>query len=405
VLYLRALPYEQGPDTSLQDYKRAEQLLNQAIALDPNFALAHAHLGSTCAEVYHFWEPLETWKTKARTAAETALRLQPNLAEGHLALGQCTYWIDANYEQALTEFGLAQRLAPSNSSIGLLVAAIQRRQGKWEECLAGFERVQDLDPQNSNVVRNLLFTNSALRRWPAAAKAAERFEALAPDSVVAKQQMGYVQFQWKGNTAAVSAAMAGISPGEDPDGEVTSSNWDGAMLQRDFIRAAKILESSPLTEVSYLNGGLTPKSFLAGGTALALGDQERAREDLDAARKLFESAVAEAPEAAERHANLGICYAFIGQKENAIREGMRAVELKPETSDATDGAGISACLALIYARLAEKDLAIPLIERLLKTPGAVDSVFYSITVNDLKYRWEWDPIRSDPRFQKLLAAE
>src|SRR5438552_19211334 len=115
------------------------------------------------------------------------------------------------------------------------------------------------------------------------------------------------------------------------------------------------------------------------------------------------SPVEEAPLNAERHADLGWFYAFAGRKDEAIREGRRAVDLKPESKDAIDGAIMNCYLALIYVRVGENDLAIPLIERLLKTPGAVDSVDYSITVNDLKYRWEWDPIRNDLRFQKLIA--
>ena len=111
----------------------------------------------------------------------------------------------------------------------------------------------------------------------------------------------------------------------------------------------------------------------------------------------------EAQASAERHANLGWLYAFMGRKEDAIREGRRAVELKPESKDAYDGAIMNCYLALIYARLGEKELAFPLIEHLLKTPGAVDSVDYSITINDLKYRWEWDPIRKDPRLNQILA--
>jgi len=93
----------------------------------------------------------------------------------------------------------------------------------------------------------------------------------------------------------------------------------------------------------------------------------------------------------------------MGRKNEAIREGRRAVELKPESKDAVDGAIMNCYLALIYARVGEKDLVFPLIQRLLKTPGAVDSVDYSITVNDLKYRWEWDPLRDDPRFKQLIA--
>jgi hypothetical protein len=95
----------------------------------------------------------------------------------------------------------------------------------------------------------------------------------------------------------------------------------------------------------------------------------------------------------------------MGRKGDAIREGERAVELKPESKDAVDGALMNGYLALIYARVGENDLAIPLIERLLKIPGAVDSADYSITINDLKSRWEWDPIRGDPRFQKLIAGK
>lgn len=404
VLYLRALPYEQGPDTLLQDYKRAVQLYSQAIALDPNFALAHARLASTYAEIFHFHEPLDSWKTKARSAAETALRLQSNLAEAHFALGQCIYWIDGNYEGALAEFAIAQRLSPSNANVGLLVAAIKRRQGRWEECLAAFENIQKLDPENPNIVRNLVFTNSALRRWPEAARAAQRLRAMAPDSLVAKIQAGYIDFEWKGDTTTLRTELAQVPAGEDPDGMVTAYGWDLAMLERDFFRAEQVLTASPLSEVSYLNGGLTPKSFLAGCTGAARDDLVLAQKSFESARRVFENAVKEAPSSAERHANLGLCYAFMGRKEDAIREGRRAVELKPESKDAYDGAIMNCFLALIYARVGENDLAIPLIERMLRTPGAVDSVNYSITVNDLKFRWEWDLLRNDPRFQKLVSA-
>jgi tetratricopeptide (TPR) repeat protein len=112
--------------------------------------------------------------------------------------------------------------------------------------------------------------------------------------------------------------------------------------------------------------------------------------------------VKESPKSAERHANFGLVNAFMGRKEEALREARRAVELKPESKDALDGSLINAYLALVYVRVGENDLALPLIERLLKISGPVDSCNYSITVNDLKYRWDWDPIRNDPRFQKLI---
>jgi tetratricopeptide (TPR) repeat protein len=194
-----------------------------------------------------------------------------------------------------------------------------------------------------------------------------------------------------------------VPAGTDPDGVITSVRWDVAMVDRDFADARQVLEKCPLSDISYTNAGATPKSFFVGCIFLATGNNAEARKAFELARPAFEAQVKEAPDSADRHANLGWCYAFMGQKEDAIREGRRAVELKPESADAFDGAIMNCYLALIYARCGENDLAIPLIERLLKTPGAVDSVVYSITVNDLKHRWEWDPIRNDPRFQQLIA--
>src|SRR5215510_2580721 len=402
VFYLRANQIARNPDTELEDYKTAEQLYMQAIALDPNFALAHARLASVCAEIFHYYEPTESWKTKACTEAETALRLQPNLAEAHLALGECIYWMDQDYERALEQFDIAARLSPSNGDIARLIAAINRRQGKWEQALQEYERVAQLDPQNPNTVRELIFINTAMRRWPEAAVWAERMRAMAPTSTVAKIQSGYVDFWWKGDTLLLKSLVDSVAATNDPDGAVTACRWEVAMLRRDYSEAKNVLQSSSLNELSYTNAGATPRSFFEGCIYLAQNDNVNAQKAFELARPAFEAAVEEAPESAYRHANLGWLYGFMGRKDDAIREGQRAVELKPESKDAVDGAIMNCYLALIYTRVGEKDRAIPLIGRLLKTPGAVDSVDYSMTVNDLKYRWEWDVLRSDPRFQKLL---
>src|SRR6266700_7860218 len=133
VFYLRANQIARNPDTLLEDYKKAEQLYKTAIGLDAKFALAHARLASTRAALFHYYEPLDAWKTKARVEADVALQLQPNLAEAHLALGQCMYWIDQDYNRALVEFDTASRLSPNNSEAGGLIAAIKRRQGRWRQ--------------------------------------------------------------------------------------------------------------------------------------------------------------------------------------------------------------------------------------------------------------------------------
>jgi TolB-like protein/class 3 adenylate cyclase/Flp pilus assembly protein TadD len=403
VFYLRANQISRSSDTLLEDYKTAEQLYLQAIALDRNFALAHARLASVRAEIFHFHEPLEGWKTKARSEAEVALRLQPNLAEGHYALGQCIFWMDEDYARALEEFDKALQLAPNNAEVGALIAAIRRRQGKWPESLEAYEKAQLIDPQNANIARNILITNTAMRRWPEAARAAEHWRKLAPSSLAAKIQSGYIDFWAKGDTHLLKTLLNEVQPGVDPDGIITACRWEIAMLERDYDTAQRVLEASSLTEVDYMNGAATPISFLEGCTLLARGDGEKAKSKFELALPSWETAVKEAPKSAERRANLGLLYALMDRKDDAIGQGWRAIELKPESKDAFDGAIMNCYLALIYTRLGQKDLAFPLIERLLKTPGAVDSVDYSITVNDLKFRWEWDKIRDDPRFQKMIA--
>src|SRR5581483_8035116 len=198
--------------------------------------------------------------------------------------------------------------------------------------------------------------------------------------------------------------LAEIPAGTDPDGVVTTCRWDVAMIERDFAGAKRAMDASPLTEFLYTNAGASPKSFFSGCIPLAQGNLEEAQKLFNAALSTYEAAVRESPSSAERHASLGLIYALMGRKEDAIREGRRGVELKPESVDALDGVLMNSYLALIYTRCGEKELAFPWLERLLKTPGASDSGNYSVTVNDLKFRWEWDPIRTDPRFAKLLSV-
>jgi serine/threonine-protein kinase len=311
--------------------------------------------------------------------------------------------MDKDYDRALEQFEIASRLSPSNADTRRLIAAIERRQGKWQEALEAYERVAKLDPQNPSTARELMYTNSSMRRWPEAARWAEQMRALAPTSLVAKIQSGYIDFQWKGDTRLLKSMLDEIPAAVDPDGSVTAARWDVAMLQRDYSAAKRILETSSVNEISYSIAALTPKIFLEGCTYVAQGDNASAQKAFEQTRPAFEAAVKEAPESAERHARLGWLYALMGRKNDAIAEGQRAVELKPESKDALDGSLMNGYLALIYARVGENDLAIPLIERLLSTAGPVDSADYSITVNDLKYRSEWDPLRNDPRFQKLIA--
>ena len=179
---------------------------------------------------------------------------------------------------------------------------------------------------------------------------------------------------------------------------------DLSLLLKWSSAAENVLRASPRAQIDYLNGGNTPKTFLAGCISLARGYPDKAQPLLEQSRVELAEAVEQSPLVGGVHANLGLVCAYLGRKEDAIREGRRAVELKPISKDAVDGAIMLCYLAVIYAQTGEKDQALTLLERLLKTPGTVDSVSYSITLNDLRYRWEWDHLRGDPRFQKMLAS-
>jgi TolB-like protein/Tfp pilus assembly protein PilF len=404
VLYLRGRTYQTRPDNLLQDFESAAKLYEQAIALDPNFALAHARLSATISQIYHWFEPTEAVKNKARTEAEQSLRLQPDLGEGHLALGLYFYYEEANYKEALREFDLAARALPNDGDVGLFIAAVQRRQGHLAEAIAAYKKAEAIDPRNQVTLYDASQTYFGLRDWQNALRGLDRVLALAPDSVNVKIQRGYTEFFWKGSTASIKAALDSIPANIDPDGIVTFARWDVSLMDRDPAAAEKALAACRLETITSPAGIPLPKTYLQGCIDLLRGDDARAQQNFGAARPALEKIVADSPQDAPRHAQLGLLYAFLGRKEDALREAHRAVELQPVSRDVIEGAVVQAFQALVFARTGETDKTVSEVERLLTTPFAVDYADDSVSLSDLRTRWEWDPLRNDPRFQKILAG-
>src|SRR5256885_6649692 len=185
LLFVQAHDYgsqrEMFHDTSL----KAEPLFEQAIKLDPNFSLAYAGLSMVESWIYHSSEPIAARREKARLNADEALRLQPDLPEGHLALGFSYYYGDRDYERALAEFEIAKRGLPNEAQAYMAIGAIQRRQGKWAESTANLEKAATLDPKNTSVLTNLIFGYMAQRDYETADKVADRVIAAAPQSLQA----------------------------------------------------------------------------------------------------------------------------------------------------------------------------------------------------------------------------
>jgi TolB-like protein/Tfp pilus assembly protein PilF len=402
VIYLRALDYEKNAETSPAEYyATVNQLYAQAIALDPKFALAYARASMNYSK--QFWQTPElTLKAKARTLAEEALRLSPALGEAHLALGVYLDLVELNYSAALDQFAIALNALPNNVEVLQYTAKIYRRQGRWREAIAGFEQARSLNPlvEPQQLVRTLW----AVRDWPATAAAIKRnLQRQSPGMPFAKMNLASIEIVTNCNVAAARAWLQKIPAGIDPDGDVTLANWNLSMLERDWAAAEKWLADFPSDEFPETG----PKSFYQAQTALARGDMELARTLFEKVRPTLESDVRAHPENSDSHAALGRLYAYMGRKEDAIREGRHGVELSPERTDALNGPLRASDLALIYALTGEIDQAVTLIERLLQTPGAtLPDVFQSgsITQAELRLRWQWDKLRKDARFQKILAG-
>jgi TolB-like protein/Tfp pilus assembly protein PilF len=403
VLYLKARPYESNPDRLFEDLTLAERLYSEALQHDPSFALAHARLSATLARLYHWFDPTADRKMQIKKSADRALELKPDLGEGHLALGLYYYWAEGAYDKALEEFRLAAAALPNDGEIGYFSAAIRRRQGKSNENLELLKRTLDVDPGNANVAYEIGYTHAFLHDWAKAAQMYDRVLSLARDTPNFKINRAYIDLYASGKTDTLKSALAEIPSGVDPSGLVSRARWDLAMLERDYAAADRAIASYAL-DVFQCDEMPMPKSFFRGCTALARGDASAAQAQFAAALPAFESAVKEAP-TGHRHANLGLLYSFMGRKEDAVREGRRAVELEPETKDAVQAPWMKGFLAMIYVRTGDLDSALPLLERALASPFPVDNTMCCITYNDLRKRWQWDPARNDPRFQKLLEEK
>jgi serine/threonine protein kinase/tetratricopeptide (TPR) repeat protein len=397
VLYLTAL----GTDDEIA----AEQLYMQATALDPGFALAYARASILNSKISGSMTGDHRAHTaKARAQAEEAVRLSPTLGEAHMALGLCLYWGDKKYDAALKEFEVAAAASPNNAEIYIYVAGIDRRQGRWRESVASFERAMSLDPRNGRIAFNAGNNHLFMRDWPAAAACYNRVLEIAPDSVSPKISLAYLEVFRNGNPAAGRRFLENIPAASDRDGLLAAARWDLAMLERDYAAAEKVLTDSPLED--FPNAGDAPKTFYQGCIALARGDKESAQRYFAVARPALEGWVRDDPNDPDHHARLGLLYAYMQRKEDAIREARRAIELEPESENAFHGARWAANLAMVYALVGEPDQALTLIERLLSTPGAVHYPDYpgNITLAELRLRQEWDSLRSNPRFQKILAG-
>ncbi|MGI8820353.1 MAG: hypothetical protein ACR2ID_05730 [Chthoniobacterales bacterium] len=401
--YLKGLELETRPDISLEYYNQAEEFYGRAAALDPNFALAHAKLSSTVAVTYHEFDPTEERSRRARAEADESLRLNPNLGEGHIALAHWYYWIQGDYETALRELAVAEKFLPNSVDVPSSIAAIRRRQGRWRDALREYGRALSRDPRNGGIAQEETFTHFMIRDWAGSRVSADNLYAMAPTSASAAMFRAYVEIFERGEVDAARKIASTVSPRADADA-VAVTNWQFAMIARDFKEAETAVAATHFERFDVPSGPAFPRAYLEGCIALARGDPDRGRVQFESARAEFQKQVDAHPTDASRYAALALVDGFLHRHDEAIREAQRAIELKPVRKDALLGALYEANLALVYAHTGETDKAMALIERLITTPGAVNFGEGSVTLQDLRLRWEWDPLRNDSRFQKIIAG-
>jgi serine/threonine-protein kinase len=379
------------PDKFRSNTERAEQLFEKATKLDPNFAGAFAALAWVHDWNYHDFDPTPGRKEKARAAAVEALRLQPNLPEAHLAMGFYYYYCERDYQGALNEFAIAKLSLPNSPEVYMAIGAIERRQGKWKESTANLEKAASLSPKDAWVLQNLADNYYANRNFETADKIFDRAIEAAPSSFGPRAEKGKLAIDWKGDLSVMENALTQVPTGVDPDGLVAFGRMQLFLLQRKFSDALEVLKQSP-QDGSHFD---KPRELFEAAIYTFLNDKEQAFSAFERARPIAEKALRESPDDASRHVTLGLILAGLGEKDLAIAEGKRAVELLPESQDAFDGPKMAVALAQIYAWTGESDQAFELLDRSLSTPGG-------ITVSLLKLDPMWDPLRSDPRFQALI---
>jgi TolB-like protein/Tfp pilus assembly protein PilF len=378
--------------------KQSEQLYERAMNLDPNFALAIARYSQLESWILHTFDRTQERREKARTLAERALQLQPDLPEAHLAIGFSYYYGDDNYDAALDEFEIAQRGLPNESEVYLDIGAIQRRQGKWAESTANLEKAASLNPKDVWPLQNLVFNYQMLRNFDAANKTIDRALALNPTAFGPLEVKSKLAIAQRGDFSVAEKAfevLKSIPMTSEQKLKMAGGRADVFLLERKYREGLQEAERLPDDLLTSLPGALCNKYYLIGFARKALGDEAGARAAFLRAKSAAEEQLKKSPDSADAHIHLAKVLACLGEKDAALSEAQRATELRPESKDAFGGPEITEGVAQVHTFLGDNARAIEILDGLLNRPS-------SVTVESLKMNPLWDSLRNDPQFQALL---
>ena len=398
-LYLRAealFADTSDPIHAREKLPEAAQLLNEAVMRDPHFLQAWCLLSRVHSVAYfRGHDHTQARLDLANAALQTALHLQPDAGEVHLALANYYYHGFHDYGRARNELAIAKRALPNNADVFLYTGFIDRREGHWEEATRNMERALELDPRNFFILQQLALTYQSQRRYADEARTYDRALTIVPADPATRILRALIALDWRADIKPFQATLATLlaeNRSVAPDVDLPRY----ALCERTAAAATRTLTNYPREGVVN-NGGNYPYAYWQGAVARCQGDSAKARTAFTAARREVEKTVEEQPDFAAGFSLLGMIDAGLERKEEALREGRRGCELLPISKDAIDGADLAINLAQIYAWTGEKDRAIEQI-------AAVERVPNTLSYGLLKLHPYWDPLRGDPRFEKIVAS-
>jgi len=401
VAYLRGREFQLRPETSRENLLSAEGFYKQAIALDPKFVLARARLSLVQALIWEYFEATSASRlAEARANAEEALRLDPNSAEAHSSLARCAQNLN-DAASTRRELETAVRLQPNDAYLVLTAAVTQWGMGWNEEALPNFKRATELGPREARTFYNYGVLLKQMDRETEARAALDQALLLAPESIYFRLQRASAEISWTGDIKRARAILAKLPAGQDPDGRVTSAYCTLAVYERNFPEALRLLQAYSGETLPMVDSGgfghQDTKVFNEAIIRLYAGDYAGAYGFFDAERWKAEMEAQEQPQSSSIHAGLALLYAQMGWRESALAEAARAVELGPPV-DSLQKMWFHFNLARAYAWAAAPDAA-------LKPLELVMNFQWDYKVNNFRLDPVWDPLRKDPRFQKLLESK
>jgi tetratricopeptide (TPR) repeat protein len=398
-LYLKAIAIEYQTSETKSQFEDAISLIEQAVKRDPRFLLAYCELARTHLSLYQAEDHTPARLQAANAIIEKAAQLQPDAGEVHLVRARYLARGLREYDRARAELELARRTLPNDAAVYFETALTDRRQDRWAEALRNFERAVELDPRNFEYLRITAETCSSMRRYGEADRIGCRALALSPHDNGLRLFLASQPLCERADTQPLRIELNAILS-ENPDAapSLWEDLWSCAIAERDLAAAERALATTPPEGTRGYLGFIVPREWYVAYTARTFNRPETARAAFTATRAIVEKQLRDNPDNGLTWSLLGAVKAALGEKQEAIAAGQRACELWPLSKEPAWGVRTLRHLAMIYAWVGERDLALQQLSLYAGQPS------FFVDYGDLKLNPDWDPLRGDPRFEKIVAS-